>query len=57
MRGFAGLIARFSEFVQLGVKISMGGLVIGLLLYISALALHGAGGQAEINVKGGIGTG
>lgn len=47
---FVGLIARFSEFVQLGVKISMGGLVIGLLLYISALCVsYGAGGQAEIN--------
>ena len=47
---FVGLIARFSEFVQLGVKISMGGLVIGLLFYISALCVsYGAGGQAEIN--------
>lgn len=47
---FVGLIARFSDFVQLGVKISMGGLVIGLLLYIAALCVsYGSGGQAEIN--------
>lgn len=47
---FVGLIARFSDFVQLGVKISMGALVIGLLLYIAALCVsYGSGGQAEIN--------
>ena len=46
----AGLIARFSDYVQLGIKISMGGLVFGLLLYISALCVsYGVGKQAEIN--------
>lgn len=45
-----GLIARFSDYVQLGIKISMGGLVIGLLLYISALCIsYSVGEQAEIN--------
>ena len=45
-----GLIARFSDYVQLGIKISMGGIVIGLLLYISALCVsYGVGEQAEIN--------
>jgi len=45
-----GLIARFYDYVQLGIKISMSGLVIGLLLYISALCVsYGVGEQAEIN--------
>ena len=45
-----GLIARFSNYVQPGIKVSMGGLVIGLLLYIFALCVsYGVGKQAEIN--------
>ena len=47
-----GLIARFSDYVEQGLRISMGGLVLGLLVYVCALCMsYGTGAQAEINAQ------
>ncbi len=47
-----GLIARFSDYVQAGLQISMGGLVLGLLTYLFSVCIsYGVGSQGEIDAQ------